>query len=90
MYNVILSEGVHYRLSVLSGGDETPIWTLYDNNEILGSTLDFVSGINVNSFDFECEKTAVYKICGYFKEGTGCCVGILSYIKKPEENEKED
>ena len=80
---VYLRQNIIYRFNVLS--DETKegeaIIQLYDNNELLGSTLNLYENIDDRSFDYYCDESDIYRVLMSFKEGKeGCAVGILSIV----------
>ncbi len=83
-YTIVLNRGTHYRLTLCNATDfeGEAIMQLYDDSQLLGSTIDLSTGREFNSFDFMCQKTDVYQIFISFKEGKeGCAVGILSMVR---------
>lgn len=86
----VLNKGTHYRFSLCTpeNYEQQAVLTLFDNahpenSNPLGSTFDKNSGKDLPSFDFICNKTAMYYISIRYKPGMGdkkgCAVGILSY-----------
>lgn len=83
-FTVVLNKGTHYRFTLCNAVDYEGegVLQLYDSNRLLGSTLDITTGKEYKSFDFMCQKTAVYQVFISFKEGKeGCAVGILSMVR---------
>ncbi|MBN1187707.1 MAG: hypothetical protein JXB49_35865 [Bacteroidales bacterium] len=82
-FMVYLRQNIIYRFNVLSDENKEgeAIMQLYTNNELLGSTLNLYENIDDRSFDYYCDKSAVYRVLMSFKEGKeGCAVGILSIV----------
>ena len=80
---VYLRQNIIYRFNVLSDElkEGEAIIQLYDNNELLGSTLNLYENIDDRSFDYYCDESATYRVLMSFKEGKeGCAVGILSIV----------
>lgn len=92
-WTVVLNKGTQYRFSLCApdGYQDKVVLTLYDSEhpestKPWGTTFDKASGQDRKSFDFVCNKTAMYYISIRFKEGVGdskgCAVGILSFVGK--------
>jgi hypothetical protein len=55
---------------------------LFDENRMMGSTLNAATGKEYTMFDFNCTKTGVYHVFVFFPDGkSGTAVGILSFIE---------
>ncbi len=92
-WTVVLNKGTQYRFSLCApdGFQDQVVLTLYDsehpeNSKPWGSTYDKTTKSDRKSFDFICNKTAMYYISIRFKAGEGskkaCAVGILSFVGK--------
>ncbi len=83
-FSVVLNKGVQYRFNLCKAVEfeGEPVLQLYDTNRLLGSTIDITTGDEYKSFDFICQKSAIYQVFISFKEGKeGCAVGILSIVR---------
>ncbi|MBN2485860.1 MAG: hypothetical protein JXB34_07785 [Bacteroidales bacterium] len=84
-YSMLLSKNTAYRFTICTAPDSEgeAILDLYDMNILIGSTYNKATGKDYPSFDFKCQKTAVYHIFVSFKEGkAGNAVGIMSFVEK--------
>ena len=92
-FTVVLNKGTRYRFSLCApdGYQDQVVLTLYDsghpeNSNPLGTTFDKAAKTDAKSFDFLCNKTAMYYVSVRFKPGMGdkkgCAVGILSFVGK--------
>lgn len=92
-WTVVLNKGTQYRFSLCApdGFQDQVVLTLYDsehpeNSNAWGSTYDKTTKTDRKSFDFICNKTAMYYISIRFKPTVGskkaCAVGILSFVGK--------
>lgn len=92
-WTVVLNKGTQYRFSLCApdGFQDLVVLTLYDsdhpeNSKPWGSTYVKATNQDLKSFDFICNKTAMYYISIRFKAGVGdkkaCAVGILSFVGK--------
>ncbi len=84
-FAILLSKNTKYRFSICTSpnSEGEAVLQLFDMNNLLGSTFLEATGRDFPSFDFNCQKTAVYHVFISFKEGkAGEAVGILSFIKR--------
>lgn len=92
-WTVVLNKGTQYRFSLCApdGYQDMVVLTLYDsehpeNTKPWGCTYDKTTKTDRKSFDFICNKTAMYYISIRFKPNVGdkkaCAVGILSFVGK--------
>ena len=90
-YAQVLNKGTRYRFNICAPEpyENQVVLTLFDSthpehSNPIGSTFDKNSGKDLPSFDFVCNKTAMYYISVRYKPGMGdkkgCAVGIVSYI----------
>ena len=79
-----LRKGNRYRFTICTDEDSDgqAILQLFDENKLMGSTYNPDTGKEYQSFDFDCQKTAVYILFISFKDGKGgSAIGILSHVK---------
>ncbi len=84
-FSMVLSKNTQYRFSVCTAPDSEgeAVLQLFDMNVLQGSTYISATGKEFPFFDFKCQKTGVYHVFIFFKEGKpGDAVGILSFVKK--------
>lgn len=83
-YSVLLTKGNTYRFNICSALDYEGdgIIQLYDGNKIVASSYHAPSKTTFDIVEFECNKTAIYKLYISFKDGKrGCSVGVLSLVE---------
>ena len=79
-----LRKGNRYRFTICTDEESAgeAILQLYDENKLMGSSYNPETDKEYQSFDFDCNKTAIYFIFISFKDGkAGSSVGILSHVK---------
>ncbi len=81
---VALKKGNRYRFTICtdeeSAGDA--VLQLYDEGKMMGSSYNADTGKEYQSFDFDCNKTALYVIFISFRDGKeGSAVAVLSHVK---------
>ncbi|MBN1116048.1 MAG: hypothetical protein JXA77_02510 [Bacteroidales bacterium] len=84
-FSMLLSKNTAYRFTICTAPDSEgeAILQIYELNNLIGSTYNEATGKDYPSFDFKCQKTAVYHIFISFKEGKpGEAVGIMSFIER--------
>ncbi len=87
-FSVVLNKGTRYRFNICDpDGPGKTVLRLMDGNKKLASTsvIDKATNKvkNYPSFDFVCQKSAIYHVSIYRKDGAkGCAVGILSFVEK--------
>ncbi|MCQ2975252.1 MAG: hypothetical protein MJ211_10660 [Bacteroidales bacterium] len=92
-WTVVLNKGTQYKFSLCTpdGFQDQVVLTLYDsehpeNSKPWGSTFDNSTKTDRKSFDFLCNKTAMYYVSIRLKPGVGdkksCAVGVLSFVGK--------
>lgn len=82
---LILTKNTKYRLTVCNSKDfpGKVVLQLYDNARLLGTTYVVATGKDIPFFDVICQKTGVYHLIFYFKDGqSGLAVGTLSFVEK--------
>lgn len=82
-YPIMLSKNTSYRFNVANAEEleGRVILQLFLKDKLMGSTFDTQTSIDLQRFDFRCNKTATYEIVMSFDQGKpGCAVGILSLI----------
>ena len=82
--NIYLMKGQNYRFTMCNGDEANSelFLSLYDKSKFMISTYDKKSGNIAQSFDFSCNKTALYQLRYSFKKGKeGMGVGIVSLVK---------
>jgi len=73
-----------YRFTICTDEESSgeAILQVFDEAKLVGTSYNPQTGKMVQSFDFDCAKSAVYVIFVSFKDGKeGSAVGILSHIK---------
>ena len=81
---VAMRKGNRYRFTICTDEDSPgeAIIQVYDEAKIVGTSYIPQTGKMLQSFDFDCSKSAAYVIFVSFKDGReGSAVGILSHIK---------
>jgi hypothetical protein len=81
-FNVILNKGTMYKITVCNaeGYAGEAVVQLMENASILGTNIK-TDGSFVTAIGFQCQKTGMYSINVFFKDGKeGAAVAILSYI----------
>ena len=84
-YSLVLTKDTKYRFAVCSSKDlpGKVVLQLYDNTRLLGTTYIVASGKDTPTFDLVCQKTGVYHLNFFFKDGqSGLAVGTLSFVEK--------
>ncbi len=79
-----LRKGNRYRLTICTDEESAGegVMQLYDENKMMGSSYYPETGKEYQSFDFDCQKTAVYILFISFKDGKeGSATVILSHVK---------
>lgn len=87
-FSVVLNKGTNYRFNICTPEDieGQAVLSLFDDkgikkNEFVASTC--FKGKYYESFDFRCNKSAIYYVTIGMKDGEkGCAVGILSFVGK--------
>jgi hypothetical protein len=82
-YSVLLSEGMHYRITLVNAAayEGQGVLQLYDKTLLLGSTYNVETGEDHQQFDFICKKTKTYQVIAFFREAKpGCMAGVLALI----------
>ncbi|MFN8208876.1 MAG: hypothetical protein U0T82_15935 [Bacteroidales bacterium] len=83
-FSMVLKKNTRYRFSVCNSESNSAnaILQLFDENRMMGSTLNAATGKEYTMFDFNCTKTGVYHVFVFFPDGkSGTAVGILSFIE---------
>lgn len=95
-YPVLLGKNTTYRFNVCNAEEfeGKVILELYLKDKLIGSTFDTKNAVDMQRFDFKCDKAATYEIVMYFHQGNpGCAVGILSMLTEkaiePEDEEMD-
>lgn len=86
-YPVFLSRNTNYRFNVCNAEefDGKVILQLYFKGQLMGSTYDVINFVDLQRFDFKCDKTGTYEVIMSFDKGkAGCAVGILSQVSENE------
>jgi len=84
-FALLLSKNTKYRFTICTSpnSEGEAILQLYDMNTLLGTTYIESTGKHFQSFDFNCQKTGIYHVFIFFKDGkAGEAVGILSFVKR--------
>jgi hypothetical protein len=84
-YSMVLSKNTSYRFSICNAPDSEgeAVLQLFDMNTLQGATYMESLGKDFPFFDFKCQKTGVYHIFIFFKDGKpGKAAGILSFVEK--------
>lgn len=84
-FSMVLSKNTNYRFSICNSPDSDgdAILQLYDMSTLMGATYMESMDKYYPSFDFKCQKTGVYHIFVFFKDGKpGKAAGILSFVAK--------
>lgn len=84
-FSMVLSKNTNYRFSICNAADSEgeAVLQLYDLNALQGATYMESLGKDFPFFDFKCQKTGVYHIFIFFKDGKpGTAAGILSFVEK--------
>ena len=84
-FSMVLSKNTAYRFSICNAPDSEgeAVLQLYDLNALQGATYMESMGKDFPFFDFKCQKTGVYHIFIFFKDGKpGKAAGILSFVQK--------
>ena len=92
-WSVVLNKGTTYRFSLCApdGYQDMVVMTLYDsdhpeNSKPWGSTFSKADNTDHPSFQFTCQRTAMYYVSIRFKPNVGdkkaCAIGILSFVGK--------
>lgn len=84
-FSMVLSKNTNYRFSICNAPDSEgeAVLQLYDLNALQGATYMESLGKDFPFFDFKCQKTGVYHIFIFFKDGKpGKAAGILSFVEK--------
>lgn len=84
-FSMVLSKNTSYRFSICNAPDSEgeAVLQLYDLNALQGATYMESLGKDFPFFDFKCQKTGVYHIFIFFKDGKpGKAAGILSFVEK--------
>ncbi|MGB3467338.1 MAG: hypothetical protein WBA74_18790, partial [Cyclobacteriaceae bacterium] len=77
--DVTLEAGIRYRFMVLNS-DETigeAVLQLYDHRELLGSSFDEVTGIDLRRFEYRTEEPAILQLVFSSKRGRKTCATAL-------------
>lgn len=83
-YSVVLQKNTQYRFTICNSKDYSGegVLQIYDNTRLLGSTYIVATGKQYPYIDLKIQKTGVYHLFVYFKEGEeGLAVALLSYVK---------
>lgn len=84
-YSLVLTKDTKYRFAICNSKDlpGKVVLQLFDNTRLLGTTYIVASGKDTPIFDLTCQKTGVYHLKFYFKDGqSGLAVGTLSFVEK--------
>ena len=84
-YSMVLSKNTNYRFSICNAPDSDgeAVLQLYDMSTLMGATYMESLRKDFPFFDFKCQKTGVYHIFIFFKDGKpGKAAGILSFVAK--------
>ena len=84
-FTMVLNKNVRYRFSICTAetSQGKAILQLYDENKLMGSTLNPTTGKDYHSIDLNCTKTGIYHVFISFQDGkSGSAVGILSFVEK--------
>ena len=84
-FSMVLSKNTNYRFSICNHPDSEgeAVLQLYDMSTLQGATYMESLGKDFPFFDFKCQKTGVYHIFIFFKDGKpGKAAGILSFVEK--------
>ncbi len=84
-FSMVLSKNTNYRFSICNSPDSDgeAVLQLYDMSTLMGATYMESMGKDFPFFDFKCQKTGVYHIFIFFKDGkSGKAAGILSFVEK--------
>ena len=84
-YSLVITKDKKYRFEVVKYKDlqGKVVLKLFENTRIIGTTYVIASGKDTPSFDLICQKTGVYHLKFYFKDGqSGLAVGTLSFVEK--------
>jgi hypothetical protein len=84
-FSMVLSKNTRYRFSICNSESNAgkAILQIYDENKLMGATLNPATGKDYPSIDLNCTKTGVYHVFIFFQDGkSGTAVGILSFIEK--------
>jgi len=84
-FPLVLSKNNIYRFSICTPGDSPgkAVLQLFDSNKLIFSSYNKDTGEEYNPFNFLCQKTGIYHVFIFFREGKeGHTVGILSYVNK--------
>ena len=81
---VMMKKGNKYRFTICTDEESAGegILKVFDEAKMMGSNYIESSGKIVQSFDFECNKSAIYIIFISFKDGKeGSAVAVVSHVK---------
>jgi hypothetical protein len=84
-FSMVLSKNTNYRFSICNAPDSEgdAVLQIYDMTTLLGATYMESLKKDFPFFDFKCQKTGVYHIFIFFKDGKqGKAAGILSFVGK--------
>ncbi|QQS52315.1 MAG: hypothetical protein IPM71_06150 [Bacteroidota bacterium] len=84
-FSLVLSKNTNYRFSICNAPDSEgeAVLQLYDLNMLQGATYMESLGKDFPYFDFKCQKTGVYHVFIFFKDGKpGKAAGIMSFVEK--------
>ena len=84
-HSIVLTKDTRYRFAVCSSKDQPGkvVLQIYDNTRLLGTTFMVATGKDTPTFDLTCQKTGVYHLSFYFKDGqSGLAAGTLSFVEK--------
>ena len=79
-----MRKGNRYRFTVCADEESSDeaVLKLYDEAKLMGSSFNPETGKDYQSFDFDCNKTAIYVIFVSFKNGKeGSAVAVVSHVK---------
>lgn len=82
-YTLKLNKGIKYRFNLVNAekNSSEAISQLWYKNNLLVSSYNFETNIDLQQFDYYCDRTATYQMAVSFKEGKkGCAAGVLSMV----------
>lgn len=80
----VFNRGISYKISICNASEfeGKMIIDIYNLETVVTSTLDKKTGKMTNDLTFDCERTGIYYLVSYFKDGLeGCSVAMISQLK---------
>jgi len=84
-HSIVLTKDTKYRFSVVNSKDlpGKVVLQVFDNTRLLGTTFVIATGKDYPILDITCQKTGVYHLSFYFKDGqSGLAASTLSFVEK--------